>query len=322
MSNERDIAERFARAPEGETPQTQRPGIFRRLRAEPLLPDAGAGGAPLTAVIAVMSFLAAIALSAFLFIAEAAGEWTSELERGLTIQIKGSNAEVIAKETEEAMRILRSTDGVLEARALPPDETAKLLEPWLGKGNISAYLNIPALIEVRVDEGLRRDLSLLRTRLTAAAPGAVLDDHGDWHERLSAAAGSGQFMAFAVFLLIMAAACAISIFAARAGLAANREIVSILHLVGATDNFIANQVQRRFLVLALRGAFAGLALAALALGFIALFLGSGAGAPGLLPAVKLGPGLFITLLIVPISLCLVTALTARLTVLKTLLREL
>lgn len=321
MNDERIIAERFARDPETDSPPPRR-GLFGRLRSEPLMPDAGAAGAPLTAVLAVMSFLAALALAAFLFIADAAHQWTSELQRGLTIQIKGADGETIKNETDAAMRILHSTDGVLEARVLSSEESAKLLEPWLGKGNIGDYLNIPALIEVRVNEALRQDLSLLRTRLKAAAPGAVLDDHGGWRRRLAAAAGSGQLMAFAVFMLIMGAGCAISIFAARAGLAANREIVSILHLVGATDAFIANQVQRRFLVLALRGAFAGLAFAVLALGLISLFLRATGGPAGFLPALQLGPGVVTTLLAVPIALCLVTATTARLAVLKALSKEL
>ncbi|HRX38797.1 MAG TPA: hypothetical protein P5072_05120, partial [Parvularculaceae bacterium] len=138
----------------------------------------------------------------------------------------------------------------------------------------------------------------------------------------SAAARSGQLMAFAVFILVMGAGCAISVFAARAGLAANREIVSILHLVGATDDFVANQVQRRFLVLGLRGTFAGLALAMLTLGLTSLLMRAGGGPSGFLPSIKLGPQLFFTLLIVPIALCLVTAATARLTVLRTLSKEL
>jgi cell division transport system permease protein len=233
---------------------------------------------------------------------------------------EGADAEEIAAATEAALGVLNSTDGVLEATAMPPQETAKLLEPWLGAGNVGEYLNVPALIEVKVNDALRRDLSLLRTRLAAAAPGAVLDDHGGWHNRLSAAAGSGQLLAFSVFMLIMGAACAISIFAARAGLAANSEIVSILHLVGATDDFIANQVQRRFFVIGLRGSIAGLLLAILALGLVSLALR--AGDSEFLPSFGVGPGLIAILLAVPIALCLVTAMTARLTVLKALGKEL
>ncbi|MGE0407808.1 MAG: cell division protein FtsX [Amphiplicatus sp.] len=315
------IAERFARGTGAEAPNA---GVFRRLRAEPLIPEAGAGGAPLTAVIGVMSFLAALALAAFILISEAASVWTTDLERQITIQIKGVDAEAIAASTEAAMAVLQSTDGVIEATPTPPEEAAKLLEPWLGKGNLSAYLNVPALIQVKVSDALRRDLEVLRTRLAAAAPGAVLDDHGAWHDRLASTARSGQILAFLVFMLIMGAACAISVFAARAGLAANSEIVAILHLVGATDDFIANEVQRRFFVIGLRGAVMGLALALFALGLVALALRArtGTGVGDFLPALTLGPDLAFILLVVPISLCLVTAFTARFTVLKALAREL
>ncbi|MBB5517915.1 cell division protein FtsX [Amphiplicatus metriothermophilus] len=322
MTEARPIAERFAADPDSRQPTEEKRGLLSRFRSEPILPDAGAGGAPLTAVIAVMSFLACLALAAFIAIAAAAGAWTSELKSAVTVQIKGQDAGAIAEETAAALRVLESTEGVVEARALDPAESAKLLEPWLGKGNIGEYLNIPAIIEVRVDENLRADLSLLRNRLAAAAPNAVLDDHGGWHGRLSAAARSGLALAFAVFALVMGAACAIAAFAARAGLAANREIVSLLHLVGATDSFIAGQVQRRFLTLGVRGATAGLFGAVLALGLAALALRATGAAGDFLPGVALGPGLILPLVAVPLVLCAVTAATARATVLRALVKEL
>lgn len=306
--------------PDGEekhTPQPKR-GLFHLWRREPLLPEAGAGGAPLTAVIAVMSFLAAIAMAAVLIIHQSAGRWTAELESEITIQVKGANAAEIAAGASAAMRILNETQGVEEATLKSEDETAALLEPWLGKGNAAAFLNIPALIEVKVTPALHRDLDLLRTRLAAAAPGATLDDHSTWHDRLAAAAQSGQALAVFVFMLVMGAACAISIFAARAGLAANHDIVSVLHLVGATDEFIAAEVQRRFFVIGLRGAMTGLLVAYGALGAAALMLDAGLGKDSFLPQFTIGGWHALWLFTVPLVTCLVTAYTARLTVLRTL----
>ncbi|MBI1366179.1 MAG: hypothetical protein GC153_09530 [Alphaproteobacteria bacterium] len=325
MNQAQDIAERFVKTAGSDGPEQApraRRGLFRRWRSEPLLPEAGAGGAPLTAVIAVMSFLAALALAAFLFIIDATATWTNELKSEVTVQVKGASAQEIADETQAALRILNSTAGVLEARAEPPEAAAKLLEPWLGKGNIGAYLNVPALIEVRVSDELRGDLEGLRTRLAAAAPGAVLDDHGRWHKSLATAARSGELLAFAVFALIMGAACSIAIFAARAGLAANSEIVAILHLVGATDDFIANEVQRRFFMIGLRGSLAGLVAAILALALVELAMRAGTGGAGFAPTLEVGPWLASALLVVPVSLCLVTAFTARVTVLRALGKEL
>ena len=284
----------------------------------PLLPEAGAGGAPLTAVIAVICFLAVLAMAAALIINRSAEAWTSALRSEITIQVKGVDAAEIAAGASAAMRVLEDTDGVLEATLVSEEDAAALLEPWLGRGNAAAFLNIPAIIEVKVAPVLRDDLDLLRNRLAAAAPGATLDDHAEWHSRLATAARSGQMLALSVFLIVLGAACAISVFAARAGLAANHEIVSVLHLVGATDEFIAAEVQRRFFILGLRGSLVGLAAALGALGLVSLGLKAGIGADSFIPEFTLGGWLALWLLTVPIVICFVTALTARLTVLNTL----
>ena len=319
MSDDALIAERYAPDDNGDAGEERAiASSFKRLRSEPLLPEAGAGGAPLTAVIAVISFLAALSLAAFLVIASAAGEWTQELKTSFTVQIKGADAALIKANTDEVVRILSSQSGVIETTVVEPDEAAKLLEPWLGKGNIGDYLNVPAIVEVRAEENVRNDLELLQSRLTAAAPGAVIDDHGEWHGRLSAAARSGQLLAFSIFMLILAAACAIAVFAARAGLAANEKIVSLLHLVGATDQFIANEVQRRFIILGLRGSLAGLGIALIAILLTGIAAETTSGDRFFLPGFDFNWLFVIYLLIVPVAICFVTAISARLTVLRAL----
>lgn len=289
-----------------------------RVRSMPLLPEAGAGGAPLTAVIAVMSFLAVLAMAAALVINNSANAWTSALRSEITVQVKGASDAEISAGASAAMRILQETDGVLEATLASQEETEALLEPWLGRGNASAFLNIPAIIDVKIAPELRADLDLLRNRLAAAAPGATIDDHAAWHNRLTTAARSGQALALAVFLIVLGAACAISSFAARAGLAANHDIVSLLHLVGATDTFIAEEVQRRFFVLGLRGSLIGLGAGLAALALLSFGLRAGVAGAAFLPQFTLSAWLTLWLLAVPIVTCLVTAITARLTVLHAL----
>lgn len=291
---------------------------MRRRKSEPLLPEAGAGGAPLTAVIAVISFLAVLAMAAVLIINAAARDWTMSLKSEITVQVKGADAAEIDSGAAAVMRVLNETEGVNNVILRSQEDTAALLEPWLGQGNASAFLNVPAIIEVTVTPALRNDLELLRNRIAAAAPGATLDDHADWHGRLATAARSGQALAFTVFLLVLGAACAISSFAARAGLAANREIVSVLHLVGATDDFIAREVQRRFFMLGLRGALTGLGAALIALTFAGVIARTNVGTDSFLPQFTLGGWMILWLATVPLVTCFVTALTARLTVLKAL----
>jgi len=315
------IAERYApEDPAGEerSPERAIASPLKRLTAQPLLPEAGAGGAPLTAVIAVMSFLATLALAAFLVIAAMTNAWTEELRTAFTVQVKAADAETITAHTQEALRILSTVDGVTQTNVIEPDEAAQLLEPWLGKGNISDYLNVPAIIEVTANEAVRADLELLQSRLSAAAPGVVIDDHGEWHGRLSAAARSGQILSFVIFMLVMGAACAIAVFAARAGLAANENVVSLLHLVGATDQFIANEVQRRFVILGLRGSVVGLLVAIIVLGLSGLIAQTTGDQRFFLPDFVLNGWRMLFLLVAPLLICLVTAISARLTVLNSL----
>jgi cell division transport system permease protein len=294
-----------------------RPAFLRRFGRAPLLPEAGSGGAPLTAVIAVISSLASLALAAFILIAIASNAWTSELRSSLTVQIKGIDREEIKTNLAAAVKILDDAPYVADYRVIDSAEAGKLLEPWLGKGN-AASLNVPALIELRLAQPDEGEISDLSKRFRNAASGIILDDHGGWNDRLAGAAKSGQALAFAVFVLIMGAACAISIFAARAGLSANADVVSLLHLVGATDDFIANQVQRRFTIIGLRGSAIGLIIALFLLSLFALAT-KARGADGfLLPGLTFGPGLALPLLSVPIAICLVTAIAARMTVLRTL----
>ncbi|MEX6632994.1 cell division protein FtsX [Hyphococcus lacteus] len=304
-------------------PQTEEQPRKKRFGSgsAPLLPEAGAAGAPLTAVIAIMSFLAVLAMASLLMVNRAASEWTSALRSEITVQVKGASPTEIDASVTEALRVLNDTEGVVEATVRSREDTTKLLEPWLGEGNAEVFLNIPAIIEVKADPTLRDNLDLLRNRLVAAAPGATIDDHTRWHDRLSGAARSGQAMALSIFMLVMGAACAISVFAARAGLAANHEIISVLHLVGATDNFIAAEVQRRFFILGLRGAVIGLVVALTALAFLALGMSARMGTDAFVPAFSLGGWVILWLVIAPIATCLVTAITARMTVLKTLAKQ-
>lgn len=306
---------------DNQQPAEQSPAAVARFRNRPLIPEAGAAGAPLTAVISVMAFLAAIAMSALLFINAAARAWVADLQSEVTIQIKGADDAAIAADTDEILTLLRETPGVIEATQMSREDSTALLEPWLGKGNVEAFINVPAIIEVKIAPELRENLGALRDSVAAIAPDAALDDHAAWHDRLAAASRSGQALAFAVYALVMLAACAISAFAARAGLAANREIVSVLHLVGATDGFIANEVQRRFVALGVRGAAIGLAVAAIVLFSAGLLLRAGV-APGVfLPNLALSPWHAFWLLLTALAIIAATGLTARIAVLRELSKQ-
>ncbi|MEM6650827.1 MAG: hypothetical protein AAF603_11320 [Pseudomonadota bacterium] len=285
-------------------------------RQTALLPEAGAAGTPLTIVIAVLAFMASVALAGYFMVSRAAADWTGDLAGTVTVQVKGANNTAIELEARAAMRVLEMTDGVSNIKKLSREDSEALLEPWLGTDNLGAEIPIPALITASVTPVLRKNIDPLRADLAASAPGASLDDHGIWNDRLIGAARRGQAIAFIVFSFVLSAAACVIIFAARAGLAANRDIVEVMHLVGATDKFIADQVQRRYFTLGLRGGAVG-ALAAAVILFTAASFETGAEG-FFLPNLGANPIMLIWLAFVPLILCGVAALAARMTVLKVL----
>ena len=170
-------------------------------------------------------------------------------------------------QTRAATEVLRTTPGVAEARVLSEDEQKALLEPWFGPGLPIESLPIPQLIEV-IEDGNGYDTDGLRLRLSAEAPGAVLDDHTRWRKPLVKAAGRLRSLGFISILLIALATGAMITLAANAALAANSQVIRVLRLVGALDDYIALAFVRRFTLRALTGAAAGSLAGMIAVAFL------------------------------------------------------
>jgi len=205
---------------------------------------------------AAMAFLAVFALALSLATGRLADRWGDELARTSTIRISAPEGQLTAQ-TEAALRVLQTTKGVASARALDKDEQRALLEPWFGPDLPVDTLPIPQLIEV-VEAGDGFDAQGVRLRLSAEVPGAVLDDHTRWRKPLVRAASRLRLLGWVSIALIGGATAAMITLAANAALAANAQVISVLRLVGARDDYIANAFVRRFTLRALSGAAIGM----------------------------------------------------------------
>lgn len=204
-----------------------------------------------------MAFLAVFALALSLASGRLATRWAEELARSATVRISAPQDQM-ADQTRAALDILAQTPGVASARALSIEERTALLVPWFGTGVTLEGLPVPQLIEViGADIGL--DMQGLNLRLSAEVPGAVLDDHSRWREPLVDAARSLRRLGWVSILLIGGAMAAMITLAANAALAANAQVIEVLRLVGARDQYIATAFVRRFTIRALIGAAVGVA---------------------------------------------------------------
>lgn len=272
-------------------------------------------------LIGVMVFLATLMLASGLLLSGTAAEWSRGLENTLTVQVPPLEDEAetdAALRVEEAVRVIRRTPGVAEAMQIPPIRVAAMLEPWLGPDIPIVDLPLPRLIDVRIENGADPDLADLADRLRTAVPGAALDSHNLWQEQLVKLLRSLELLAVGAIVLMALAAISVVVFATRSGLAVHREVIELLHLIGARDSYIARQFQRHALRLALKGSLVGAAGAAGVL--VALQrMASGLDA-ALLPALKLQVWHWAVLAALPFAAALIAMYAARRTVVRALKR--
>ncbi|WP_425051864.1 cell division protein FtsX [Psychromarinibacter sp. S121] len=202
-----------------------------------------------------MAFLAVFALALSLATGRLATNWGNELARTATVRISAPAGQEDAQ-VRAAMQVLETTPGIAEVRVLTDEEQRALLEPWFGPDLPIEALPVPRMIEV-IEDGDGYDSEGLRLRLTAEAPGAVLDDHTRWRRPLVSAASRLRTLGLLSILLIGAATAAMITLAANAALAANAQVIRVLRLVGARDVYIARAFVRRFTLRAVTGAAAG-----------------------------------------------------------------
>jgi cell division transport system permease protein len=274
-------------------------------------------------IIALMVYLAGIALAGTLVLDGVLKRWDHGLVGTLTVQLPMAEDGKSDGGLAVVLRLLRATPGVISAQALDRDAISRLIEPWLGTSLSPAELALPQLIDLRVDPEKPPDLATLRVRLAAAAPNAVLDDHRQWVERLAGLVLSIEVTALGIVLLIGAAAVLTVVFTTRAGLAVHHGVIEVLHLIGARDGYIAGQFERQALDLGLRGGIGGLALTVATIIGIA-HAGEAVTVLGeqvrLLPALELAPWHWLLLALLPLGAALIAMITARVTVLRALAR--
>jgi cell division transport system permease protein len=209
---------------------------------------------------------------------------------------------------------------VSSVRVLDDKESARLLEPWLGTGLDLADLPIPRLIVIRLADPQAVDLADMASRLKREVRGASLDDHRTWTARLQTMANATVFVGIAILALVFVATVLSVIFATRGAMASNKDVVSVLHFVGAEDGFVAREFQRHFLLLGLRGGLAGALLAALVFTLLGFVIGPGMSSPetdqvaALFGRFSVGPIGYFGALGIAFLIAVMTAVTSRMTV--------
>ena len=229
----------------------------------------------LVSVISIMGFLAALAAGLAQTTSAGTARWQMVISSEATVEIRPRNGHPIETDLDQVAEYLRATPGITFVRIYPREEVLKLLEPWFGSGPLLAELPVPRLIAIGLDDRKPPDLPALIEGLDRLVKGTTLDDHRDWTQRLRTIGDSLVFASLSIMVLVLAATGLAIVFATRGAISANRDIIEVLHFIGADDSYIAYQFQRHFLRLGLMGGVIGGGIALILIG--ALFLLARAG---------------------------------------------
>jgi cell division transport system permease protein len=289
-------------------------------QASQLVPENTITGNTLTVVVAIMSFLACLTLGAVTLVRDASRDWQGDILREITIQVRPIDGVDTAAEAAKAATVVRLVRGVASAEVLNDAENARLLEPWLGTGLDLKDLPIPRLIVVRLSNPNAVDLTALAQRLKAQVKGADLDDHRSWTARLQTMANATVIVGAGVLALVFIATILSVVFATRGAMASNKDVVSVLHFVGAEDGYIAREFQRHFLLLGLKGGLTGAIVAALVFVLLSFLIAPSMATPetdqvsALFGRFAVGPIGYLGAVGIAFLIAVMTAITSRLTV--------
>lgn len=306
-----------------ETNTAKRPPMRIRPMA-PILPPSNIQGNALMVVIAIMAFLACLTLGAVSMVRATAATWQSQISREITIQIKPEEGLDMNAALNKARNLAMTFVGTREGTILDDAATSRLLEPWLGSGLNLAELPVPRLVVITIDENNPPDFQAMRDMLKTEIPQAFLDDHRTWVDRLVSMARTTVGIGVGVLILVFTAMVLTVVFATRGALSGNRHIVEVLHFVGAESSFVAREFQKHFLKISLKGSAAGSALAALVFLVAGFWQSSTLATPqsdqasALFGSFSVGLGGYLGIAATMMIIALLTTVTARITVIRTI----
>ena len=267
-------------------------------------------------IFALMVYLAVLALTGVLILHAAVERWQRGEVDTLTVQLMPLDGESEAARLVKLQDLLGEVEGVSDVHVVAQSETIDLIERWLGAGNVPADLPLPRLIDVAIAPGFGLDAESLAFRLQASMPGVSVDDAKLWLDRLADLGRSLELLAIAVVVLIGLAAVATVIFTTRMGISIHRNVIELLHLIGARDSYVAAQFQRQAMMLGLRGGVIGITFAVATL-YGLRHVAERLETP-LAPDIPVAHWAWAILAAVPIATALIAMLTARMTALREL----
>jgi cell division transport system permease protein len=217
-------------------------GVARGKRVYDLPLNRASGAGFLMLLIALMTFLALLALASSFALSAMTDRWSSGLESKVTVEIPATDErgaslkhEEVRQKTEQIAAVLRQHPSVASVHPLSDQEITDLVKPWLGDNLQLAHVPMPGLISLQMRNEDQTTYKVLSDRVAAIEPRARVDTHEDWLRDVIRFTNALQFATALLTIVIGFTTATAMGGAVRARMAVNRDEIEILHLMASSS---------------------------------------------------------------------------------------
>ncbi len=292
--------------------------------------DEGVGAGMVSWVTGLMVFFATLTLALNFTLSTVSQAWMTSLSGTLTVEMKAplpplNDKAAAARQQQKfqttvqnVLSFLEKSPAVAKARLMTTAEVKGLIEPWLGPSDRNTALDaipLPTLIDVHLAPNA--NIARLTKNVRTIEPSAVVDRQSSTLNNIKTLSDTAT-----LFMVILTGIIALLAVVTIAGIVRSKMLihkseVETLHLIGASDEYIARQFRQHTLKGTLKGAVFGIVCTLLTL--LALGHATHAAASGVLPHLKLMPAQWALLVTLPaLTGCVIAHLTAQASVLREL----
>jgi len=226
-------------------------------------------------ITAFMVFMACLVFAVSLVGSKVAEGWRQRVSNSVTIQLlpdpRAKNQETEMEDRIKSVSsVLKSMPGVGSYSVMSLKETRELLAPWLGELVTSDRLGIalPRLITLEAPGDVALSPHLLRRELSRYTSFVSVRTYEEWASDFIESLGAAQKLLGIIIFFILATTGLTIAYATKEGLNANKNVIEIMHMVGAEDSYIINQFSSHVTKMAAIGGMVGYLLSLVSLSFI------------------------------------------------------
>ncbi len=186
----------------------------------------------MTIVVSVLAFLSVLAFGIALSISRGVINWNNQWDKFATIQITNPDNTNFIKKILDA-----NNDKIESIKEITKSEMERIMQPWISSGaKLTDYL--PQMFEIHVNKS--SDIAYLKEKIASKA--RFLTHNAALQPSVSAGWKLVSITGFVLILILVSIGVCISHISRNIAMLHKHEL-EILNQVGATDNFIAKQMQ-------------------------------------------------------------------------------